>query len=522
QGRCRDSFAGNHVYRTNTDLSWERVVAAALARRVEEAHFPDPTATHTPASAPVNDPTPKSHQLILDKNGGAPVPVQIPQATGVQLDAQIQEIGKQIRQLEKKFNEMKFECRSSLEKRNVPVKKVVDALTNLPADDVEEHRQILQGQLSVFYQATDHAELIGQLSFNMNYLSYHLLEYVMKEFDMDHVKPKMETYKSDLQQFRKRTPLTLFCRALKKKKIKLSPEFQELVAEFDWPESVTLEVVEQFRQEYASHYNLRECAMMIAHIRPGSFIITWFIPESVVEKLKKNVPKAILKRYLVIKLVIAGSCVHRLRKPQETLPVTPSTSSGPASAASIGATGLAVSGAKPSVGQPKPSPEEDYLFVEEPSVDFFCPVTYGLLLQPHLTSCCGKHLSEEAATRIKKEGRACPHCNTSPWSVMLDKHFQRKVNSLSVFCCHEDRGCWWIGELAAFHNHVLCCPMSNATLVMELVKPPLYGGGATVRVESFLKDVDHSYNTQLDKLPTASIPAPTVKPGEVTSVELVA
>ena len=125
--------------------------------------------------------------------------------------------------------------------------------------------------------------------------------------------------------------------------------------------------------------------------------------------------------------------------------------------------------AKPSVGQPKPSPEEDYLFVEEPSVDFFCPVTYGLLLQPHLTSCCGKLLSEEAATRIKKKGRRpCSLCKTSPWSIMLDKHFQRKVNSLSVFCCHEDRGCWWIGELAAFHNHVVCCPMSNATRIMEL------------------------------------------------------
>ncbi|CAI8055649.1 hypothetical protein GBAR_LOCUS30361 [Geodia barretti] len=135
------------------------------------------------------------------------------------------------------------------------------------------------------------------------------------------------------------------------------------------------------------------------------------------------------------------------------------------------------------------------------------------MLQPHLTSCCGKHLSEEAATRIKKKGRRpCSLCKTSPWSIMLDKHFQRKVNSLSVFCCHEDRGCWWIGELAAFHNHVVCCPMSNATRIMEL---PLYGGGETVRVESSLKHVDHSYNTQLVKLPTASIPPPTVKPGEV-------
>ena len=227
------------------------------------------------------------------------------------------EIREEIGQLERRFNEMKLECRDGLEKRKIPVKKVVDALTNLPADDVDEHKQILQSQLSVYYQANDQAELIGQMSFSMNYLSYHLLEYLAKEFCLKEVSVQMEDYKSDLQQFRMKTPLTLFCQTQKTKRIKLSPEFQEMVAEFDWPDDVTLEVVEQFRQKYASHYNLRECAMMIAQVRPGSFIITWFIPQSVVEKLKTKVPRAILKNYSVTRLEIAGVCVYSLFKPLE-------------------------------------------------------------------------------------------------------------------------------------------------------------------------------------------------------------
>ena len=95
----------------------------------------------------------------------------------------------------------------------------------------------------------------------------------------------------------------------------------------------------------------------------------------------------------------------------------------------------------PSLNQPKPSSEEDYLFVEDPSEDFFCPVTRSLLLQPHLTSCCGNHISQEAASRIQKEGGACPLCNTHPWNIFFNKHFQRQVKSLHVFCCHDDRGC---------------------------------------------------------------------------------
>ena len=108
-----------------------------------------------------------------------------------------------------------------------------------------------------------------------------------------------------------------------------------------------------------------------------------------------------------------------------------------------------------------PSAEEDFPFVEQPSEDFFCPVIYGLLLQPHLTACCGKHLSQEAATRIQREGGACPLCNEPHLTTVLDKRFRRQVNELCVFCRHEDRGCGWQGELSDLERHVQSCPMKN-------------------------------------------------------------
>ena len=129
--------------------------------------------------------------------------------------------------------------------------------------------------------------------------------------------------------------------------------------------------------------------------------------------------------------------------------------------------------AMPSFNQPKPSSEEDYLFVEQPSKDLFCPVTFGLLLQPHLTSCCGNHISQEAASRIQREGGVCPLCNTHSWSTFFSKHFQRQVKLVRVFCRHNDRGCGWQGQLANFDNHVQSCPMRDAPLMTELLKLPL-------------------------------------------------
>ena len=96
-------------------------------------------------------------------------------------------------------------------------------------------------------------------------------------------------------------------------------------------------------------------------------------------------------------------------------------------------------------------------------------MTYGLLLQPHLTSCCGKHLSQEATTRIQREGGACPLCKTPHWSTVLNKHFQRQVNALHVFCRHEDRGCGWHGELSDLECHIQSCPQKDDPLMTELI-----------------------------------------------------
>ena len=50
------------------------------------------------------------------------------------------------------------------------------------------------------------------------------------------------------------------------------------------------------------------------------------------------------------------------------------------------------------------SVERDFFFVERPSQDFFCPVSLELLLEPQLTSCCGHHLSLEAAPGCRERG----------------------------------------------------------------------------------------------------------------------
>ena len=106
--------------------------------------------------------------------------------------------------------------------------------------------------------------------------------------------------------------------------------------------------------------------------------------------------------------------------------------------------------------QPR-SVERDYDFVEGPSQDFFCPVTLELLLEPQLTSCCGHHLSREAATRLQREGKVCPMCNEQEWNSMLDKFYRRKVHELRVRCPYKVDECDWVGEVKELKRHVESC-----------------------------------------------------------------
>ena len=110
---------------------------------------------------------------------------------------------------------------------------------------------------------------------------------------------------------------------------------------------------------------------------------------------------------------------------------------------------------------------QDYQYVEWPSEDFFCPATTDLLLQPHLTLCCGRHLSQAAASEIQKKGGKCPLCSTIPLSTILNKHFQREVKRIQVYC---DNQCSWQGELSALDYHLQSCPKKDFSL---MTKPSL-------------------------------------------------
>ena len=107
------------------------------------------------------------------------------------------------------------------------------------------------------------------------------------------------------------------------------------------------------------------------------------------------------------------------------------------------------------ISQPR---ESEYDFVEKPSQDHLCPVTLELLRDPHQTTCCGQHLSLEAATRLQRDKKPCPMCNEPNLTTVPDKFYKRKVNELKVRCPNKESGCGWVGDVGSVDQHSMSCP----------------------------------------------------------------
>ncbi|CAI8012769.1 hypothetical protein GBAR_LOCUS8159, partial [Geodia barretti] len=100
-----------------------------------------------------------------------------------------------------------------------------------------------------------------------------------------------------------------------KKYIKQPEGFSDVVVKFKEVKltkgKLTLQDIEDFRQQYADCYQLREFAIMLKdEVKQKSFVVTFFVPDSVIEVLSAKVPRELLLKFGVTKLDVAGTCLY--------------------------------------------------------------------------------------------------------------------------------------------------------------------------------------------------------------------
>ena len=329
----------------------------ALARRVEAAHFPGPTTTrHVVAETTGKSPSASlisdwcSHVSIISDTESAanstagdgevkskplqiPVPGKAAIATRsltllisdhlVSDSSAVAVLQEQVKGFHRRFNSMKLATIQCLETCRITIATVVFLLTSA----LSENKAFLDQKHKELHESKNHLELFEVLNLYWNYLSFGLLDGLIdglsdeKSSDFGDIKKLMNQYKEDIQKFRENTKLVLFCQldysmlaVNQLQPCNPPPGFQKMVVEHQWPETVTLKDVEEFRKAFLLCFGLSECAIMVHRIRRKCFEITWFgvIPESVGQLLRKSNGKIkVLKDFNVILVEIDGECVYQ-------------------------------------------------------------------------------------------------------------------------------------------------------------------------------------------------------------------
>ena len=100
----------------------------------------------------------------------------------------------------------------------------------------------------------------------------------------------------------------------------------------------------------------------------------------------------------------------------------------------------------------------EYDFVDDPIPERFqCNICTKVLRGARLTECCGQHFCNSCLAnwlKTQKGKKICPHCRNEDFVSIINKEKIREINELRIRCTNNEKGCGWVGEMGALHNHL--------------------------------------------------------------------
>ena len=221
-----------------------------------------------------------------------------------------QSIKQHVKQLQDRFVHLAYCTYKELVDKGISVHDVHAWLTAL---DVfrREHQEFIKDHLTNIEKGTHLSNLWARLGIYWNFLNFDLLEHLVSGFGSEDLKRKMESYKCDLQSFRKATRICDFINCWPER-VEPPPEreLREFVAKvgYHW-ENCTLEDLDMLEGVITRKFFLPRFVLHLREIKPGSIAITWLIPVSFVMGLQEAIESANVEFFMEHKIetiTIAG------------------------------------------------------------------------------------------------------------------------------------------------------------------------------------------------------------------------
>ena len=202
-----------------------------------------------------------------------------------------QSIKQHVKQLQDRFIHLAYCTYEELVDKSISVHNVHVWLTSLDVFRQREHQEFIKDHLTNIEKGTHLSNLWAKLGIYWNFLNFDLLEHLVSGFGSEDLKKKMESYKFDLQSFRKATRICDFIDCWPER-VEPPPEreLREFVAKvgYHW-DHCTLEDLDMLEGVITRKFFLPRFAFWLREIMPGSITVTWLIPAPFVRALQETV-----------------------------------------------------------------------------------------------------------------------------------------------------------------------------------------------------------------------------------------
>ena len=224
------------------------------------------------------------------------------------------EIKAEIDQLEKKFANLTFNAQEDMISNKVEVRHLRQSFFLRPRDLRSEHKAFVKENKAELKGAESIEDLFITADEYWDFLNFSLLQHLINQHASEEIKVEVVEYGQQICAFRKKTPLNIFSTVCKRKEIgKVNEKFSKIITEhiIDWS-TATLEDVETFRNQLCSELSLYEFSIQVAVLISGSVVITWLVPQSLVEYFLNSVKlnSRSLRDHHVTKFTIDGFVVY--------------------------------------------------------------------------------------------------------------------------------------------------------------------------------------------------------------------
>ena len=225
------------------------------------------------------------------------------------LDRQL--IKQQVKQLQDRFIHLAYCTYKALVDQGINVHDVHAWLTSLDVFQQREHQEFIKDHLTNIDKETHLSNLWARLGIYWNFLNFDLLEHLVSGFGSEDLKQKMESYKHDLQAFRKATRICDFIDCWPER-VEPPPEHElrEFVAKvgYEWV-NCTLEDLDMLEGVITRRFFLPRFVLQLREIKPGSITVTWLIPVLFVMGLQETIESTNIEFFMehnIESITIAG------------------------------------------------------------------------------------------------------------------------------------------------------------------------------------------------------------------------